>query len=174
MHHMNSEEINTFWEFERRWYNEKSHGNTGRPLLIKDIYHHFVDSKLQPRRDDWDNQSDDRFYVDLNDTTREWEDWRKQRMKNQGKYNELEKKAHLSFDDCAAACKSLGIDECFQYKFQAGICSISKAFRLGKPVKPESGDNKKRSISGWDVDKIRQWVEKQGDCKRVLWPDIKS
>ncbi|KAK3689206.1 glycosyltransferase family 31 protein [Podospora appendiculata] len=172
MHHMNSEEISTFWEFERRRTAKAAKAGDSTPLLIKDIYTEYLASKLQPKREDWDNRSDDRFYLDTEDQSKKWEDWQLGRMKPYKDYNAFEKKAHLSFEDCAAACESLSESECFQYKYQKGICMFSRSVMLGKPVKED--DDLGHTISGWDVKKIDAWVKAQGECTKILWPEVKT
>lgn len=167
MHHMNAEEINSFWHFEQRRQAALTSAGESRPLLLKDIYEEFLAPHLAETREDWDNAADNRYYLDM-DSDRKWHDWQTKRMKQASEYNEFEKVAHQSFEDCAAACKSLGEDECFRYKYEKGACSISNSFIMGKPVKKESGD--KKVISGWDVEKIQAWVKKQGSCSKVQWP----
>ncbi|KAK3321736.1 glycosyltransferase family 31 protein [Apodospora peruviana] len=168
MHHMNGEEINTLWDFERLRRSSGSASPT-KPLLIKDIYQHYLAPKLQPVRMDWDNLADDRFYLDASDTAYVYEEWMIGRTKKAEDMSDLEKKAHMSFEDCRAACESLSAEECFSYQFQPGMCKTSKAFMLGKPVKKDVKGG--RMLSGWDVDKIKAWIEKQGDCGRVKWPE---
>lgn len=171
MHHMNAEEINTFWDFEKRRTRELAASGESRPLVLKDIYDEFLAPHLNETREDWDNMADNRYYLDQ-ESGHKWEDWRLKRMKKAEDYNEHEKKAHESFEACAAACKSLGPDECFRYKYEKGSCSISNAFIMGKPVKRES-DKDKRVMSGWDVDKINKWIKKQGTCSNIRWPNVK-
>jgi hypothetical protein len=166
MHHMNSEEINAFWAYESKRYASQDLPSSPPPLRIKDIYDEFFAPKLVPSREDWDNLSDDVFY--LNSSTRDFEEWEVNRAKKKD-MNEFEEAAHLSFDNCRAACESL--KDCFQYRFQDGICGTSWAFKLGKPMKKASQE-KKRWMSGWDVAKIKQWIEKQGDCGKVKWPEV--
>ncbi|KAK0724601.1 hypothetical protein B0H67DRAFT_482530 [Lasiosphaeris hirsuta] len=170
MHHMNSEEINTFWNFERDFRRAQGHGSAQQPLLIKDIYHHYFESKLQARRDDWDNHSDDRFYLETN-STYEWEDWQVERVRDQNSYNEFQAKAHLSFEACEAACQSLDDHECFQFQYRDGACSTSKSFQLGKPVKNDGNDSH-RTSSGWDVKKIQKFATEHAKCPTIHWPNV--
>ncbi|KAK4462661.1 hypothetical protein QBC42DRAFT_77516 [Cladorrhinum samala] len=172
MHHMNAEEINAFWQFERkRMVAESRAGRPLRPIVIRDIFDEFLKPKLTETREDWDNAADNIYYLDLSDPKHKWEDWQINRMKSKEKLNDLEKKAHLSFKDCAAACKSVGINECFQYRYQGGACSFSKAFLLGKPVRKAEHD-KDRIYSGWDVDKIKKWIGEQKPCDEIRWPQV--
>ncbi|KAL2017421.1 hypothetical protein VTK56DRAFT_2223 [Thermocarpiscus australiensis] len=172
MHHMNSEEINTFWHFERKRRLAQAEAGTSRPLLLKDIFEEYLAPNLISTREDWDNNADNRFYLDT-EGDREWEDWQLNRMKNKDEYNEFENKAHRSFEDCGAACKSVGPDECFMYRYRNGECSFSNAFQLGKPVKKES-DDRKRTMSGWDVEKINAWIQEYGACDRAYWPKVEQ
>ncbi|KAH8884908.1 hypothetical protein GQ53DRAFT_660915 [Thozetella sp. PMI_491] len=169
MHHLDSEEISTFWEFERKRYASQNLPSTPPALRIKDIYYEYLHPKLQKTREDWDNGADDRFYLDRDD--KRW-DWQKDRVWDTDKYTDLQKKAHGSFEDCRAACESLPFEECFMYQYTDGLCSTSRSFQLGKPVKKED-DKKKRIMSGWDVDKIKKWISDQGECSKVRWPDVR-
>ncbi|KAK0611898.1 glycosyltransferase family 31 protein [Immersiella caudata] len=166
MHHMNSQEIDEFWSFERSWNSVSRY----RPLLIKDVYHQYLGPKLQSIREDWDNNSNDQHYFDPTSRSQDWSD-KKDKVKDRDKYNAAEKVAHLSAGKCAAACKSA--KECFQWKYYHGLCSFHKEFSMGKPVKRHP-DSAKQVISGWDVEKILKWINDQGDCGRVDWPDIKT
>lgn len=162
---MNSEEISSFWEFEQRFYN--SHQTLSmqhRTLVFKDIYEEFLAPKLKDKRDNWDNLSEDRYYLDP--SAKQYEKWQLDRAKKDDK-SEIEQAAHKSFEDCRKMCEE--VKECFQFRFQDGICAYSRGFMLGKPKKPES-DEKKRWISGWATSKIRAWIQEQGDCTAPVWP----
>jgi hypothetical protein len=173
MHHMNSEEINTFWAFEQRRTRELAASGQSRPLVIKDIYDEFLAPHLNETREDWDNLADNRYYLDTESGDHKWEDWQVGRMKKADDYNEAEKSAHTSFEACGAACKSLGANECFRYRYEKGACSISNSFIMGHPVKRERGEHL-RVMSGWDVAKINAWIKKQGTCSRVHWPKVET
>ncbi|KAK0705822.1 hypothetical protein B0T21DRAFT_299118 [Apiosordaria backusii] len=171
MHHMNAEEINTFWHFERKRYHRLAQSGTkARPLVIRDIFDEFLAPRLNDTREDWDNNADNRFYLDQSND-RKWDDWMTNRMKKQDQYNEYERKAHESFEACGAACKSLG-NECFMYRYKDGACSIANAFQLGKPLKKATGND--RTMSGWDVEKIKKWVAEQPACDEIHWPEVKT
>ncbi|KAK4185432.1 hypothetical protein QBC35DRAFT_439459 [Podospora australis] len=172
MHHMNSEEIERFWNFERERARRKaqSPADTQRPLLIRDIYYEYVAPKLNETRKDWDNLSENQFY--LSDDV-EYDDWMSGRIKPKDQYNEEEKNAHLSFEDCGRACKSLGPDECFQWRYKDGTCGFSNSFLLGHPVEKET-EEKDRWISGWDMEKIDAWVERHATCDDIRWPKVKG
>lgn len=180
MHHLNSEEINSFWHFERKREHAKLFPSPQhpppkslrRPLILKDIYDEFVSPYLLPLREDWDNRADNRFYLDTEtDPNRNWDDWYVKRTKKPEEFNDYEKVAHRSAEDCDRACKSLKGDECFMWKWNDGACAMSGSFQMGKPVKKE-GEERKRTMSGWDVEKIRAWIEKQGECGKINWPKV--
>lgn len=161
---MNSEEISEFWEFERQRYAKNQ-----RPLVIKEVYHRFMEPRLVQKRENWDNSAEDWFYIDFDAKDHEWEDWRVDKAVAEEEKSKLGKKAHRSFDDCARACE--GHHECFQFVWQDGCCGMKRTFMLGWPVKEEK-EEEKRKNSGWDVAKIKKWVKNQGKCKEVIWPDI--
>lgn len=161
---MGSEEVSEFWEFERRRY-----ATTQSPLVLKEIYHEFVENKLIPVREDWDNHSDDWLYIDQSSEDHEWEDWQIERAVKEEEKSELEKKAHNSFDDCSRACEEH--DECFQYVWQNDCCGMKRSICLGWPVKKEYED-RKRAKSGWNIAKIKKWVDEQGECTEIIWPDL--
>ncbi|GAB1318272.1 N-acetylgalactosaminide beta-1,3-galactosyltransferase [Madurella fahalii] len=170
MHHMNSEEINTFWHFERKRTLAQAKSGSSRPLVLRDIFEEFLEPNLNATREDWDNHSDNRYYLAPD---RQWEDWKMGRVKNKDEYNEHEKKAHESFEACGAACKSVEPKDCFQYRYKDGECSFSNAFLLGNPVKKED-DDKKRTMSGWDIEKIQSWIKAQAPCDNIRWPKVET
>lgn len=160
---MNSEEISTFWEFERKRYRTNQ-----KPLIFSEVYDEFIGSKIQPFRADWDNAADDWFYIDFERPDHAWEEWRIQRARKEEEKDETEKVAHTSWENCRAAC--LENDGCYQFSWHDYCCSMHRSFRLGKPVKKEP-DESMRTISGWNIDKINKWKEEQGQCgDRVEWP----
>ena len=163
MHHLNSEEVSSFWEFEQRRFPRGQ-----RTLLIKDIFHEFVEPKLVAEREDWDNLSYDRYYLNAS-AGFSYESWEIDRAHYDGELTELEQRAHLSFEDCGRMCASK--DECFQYRYQNGICGYARAFMLGKPMKRE-WEERRRWRSGWDLEKIRNWVAAHRECKEIYWPDV--
>jgi hypothetical protein len=178
MHHMNSEEISTFWDFERRHFwtlasQKPSDIKARRPLLLRDIYHEFLQPKLVRAREDWDNLADDIYYFDADSPDHEWEEWRLGRLRKEEEKNDEEKKAHLGFSECRAACESVGTDTCMSFKYFDGLCGFGRAFQLGKPVKRHE-QQEKRTMSGWPVAKIEKWIKEQGDCSKVEWPEVKK
>lgn len=165
MHHMNSEEVNSFYDFEHSRY-AKEDPKHQSVLRIKDIYEHFVASKLVETRDDWDNLSEDTYYLNRSDGRHE--EWEINRAKPADQLNEAEKLAHLDLEHCRLACES--VSECFQYRWKDGICGTARAFMLGRPRRRDGNEEHKRWKSGWLVDKIHRWIEEQGECKGVEWP----
>lgn len=171
LHKLNSEEVASIWDFEqRRLANHSGPVSTLPPLLIKDLYYEYFQPKLVQKLEDWDNMYDDYlnnvwYYLDKDDKNHDWENFHDQKyiwhMKDKNQLNDLEKKAHKSFDDCRKACESL--DECLQFRWQDDACAMSKNFRLGNPMRKED-EPSKRWMSGWDVEKINKWIDAQDEC----------
>lgn len=167
MHHMNSEEISSFWEYERRRYRKDQ-----SPLLFKEVFQDLIYPKLQHShsREDWDNFSDDWYYIDFDRPDHQWEEWRVGRSVLEEKKTETERRAHASWQDCQAACDEHA--ECFQYFWHNECCAMHRSFRLGTPRK-KSDDETLRHISGWNLDRIDQWLEQNGGCDdRIDWPEL--
>lgn len=170
MHHVGSEEMSVFWEFEMRRYLESA--NTGSdaqqpsPILLRDMYLEYALPRLSNARDDWNNVSQDVIY--LNGTATEGE---QKKVVPVAKQSQVEKAAHASPDGCRTACENMR--DCFQYSyFYEGKCILSKSFKIGYPTKHEE-ELVKRQTSGWLLDRIEAWVEKQGECKGPKWPNAK-
>jgi len=167
MHHMNSEEVSSFWEYERDFFKKNSESlTTQRTMLLKDIYAHFLAPKMRASREDWDNLSDDVFYLDRD--AKKHEDWVLERTKK-GPMSQVERKAHKSYDDCRAMCEA--VKDCFQFMYHDGVCASSTSFKLGRPNRSEQMLSK-RYRSGWIVPKINKWIERQGECKKPIWPAV--
>ncbi|KAM4059198.1 glycosyltransferase family 31 protein [Hirsutella rhossiliensis] len=157
MHHAGAEEVSELYAFEKE-------RDFSYPMRIKDLYHRFVKDQLMARRDDWDNLSDNVFY--LNSSAYEYLDWEKKKAKTEN-LSALEMLAHESFDDCRRACHSL--PECLQFRFYHGICAISHTIKHGHPTKQEPYQHW-RFMSGWNVKRIEEWVEEHDDCGEVEFP----
>lgn len=158
MHHVGSEEVSELYAFDQ----EKTFS---APVRIRDLYYRFVEPRLAPSRTNWDNLSDDTFY--LNSTAMQYQDWELARAKKEG-LTEVEQKAHLSFIDCGKACQEN--QSCLQYRFHQGICAFSSKIKHGHPTKKEEKDED-RWLSGWNVDRIREWVKTNDHCKPdFAWP----
>lgn len=162
MHHMNSEEISSFWEFERRRYQTQQ-----MPLVFAEVYQEFIAPQIRDMREDWDNASDEFFLLDFD---MPWEDWRKDRAVTEEMKSEADKVGHTSWEACREACMQR--DNCYQWYWHDEVCCMQTNFRLGRPMKKEE-EPVRRSISGWNVDKINRWIEEAGQCgSRVEWPDV--
>ncbi|KAJ6441810.1 glycosyltransferase family 31 protein [Purpureocillium lavendulum] len=160
MHHAGAQEVSDIYAFEKG-------RNFSDPLRIKDLYHEFVEDQLVVSRNDWNNLSDDVFY--LNRSASSYSDWELGRAKK-GDLSALEAAAHRSFDDCRKACD--GDQTCLQYRFWNGICSFSKTIKHGSPTKLES-EAWWRYKSGWNIKRIKEWVAAHDTCGSVDFP-IKS
>ncbi|KAL7798237.1 glycosyltransferase family 31 protein [Trichoderma ceciliae] len=162
MHHVGSEELSDLYAFERE-------RNFASPMRIKDLYHHFVAPQLAPSRPDWDNLSDDVFY--LNASSNMHDDEQLRRAKKKG-LSPLEKTAHLSFDNCRQACQA--DKACLQYRFHHGVCGFSWKIKHGYP-KPKEDHILDRWMSGWEVEKIQAWVQEHGKCDdKIKWPLVQT
>lgn len=145
------------------WAFEKQRLFAG-PVRIRDLYRKFVAPRLEATRDDWDNLSDDFFY--LNTSASAYSEWELERVKP-GELTKREAVAHRSFDDCRRACQS--DKSCMQYRFWNGICSVSRSIRHGKPAKKEE-DKWWEYRSGWMVDRIQAWIRANDDCGAMHFP----
>ncbi|GJN74520.1 hypothetical protein PLICBS_008611 [Purpureocillium lilacinum] len=157
MHHAGAQEISDIYAFEKG-------RNFSYPLRIKDLYHEFVEDQLVVSRNDWNNLSDDVFY--LNKSASAYSDWELGRAKK-GDLTALEAVAHRSFEDCRKACD--GASDCLQYRFWNGICSFSKTIKHGNPTKLEK-EVWWRFKSGWNLKRIKEWVTAHDTCGSVSFP----
>ncbi|KAL2177325.1 uncharacterized protein P884DRAFT_299738 [Thermothelomyces heterothallicus CBS 202.75] len=180
MHHMGADEINTFWHFERRHHEQHQQG-AWRPLLLRDIYHDFV----APHLSNSDGRRRARTGTTWRPTASTWTRagpatgpnimiliiiypaWQLNRTHPLAEQTEPERAAPRSPADCAAACRALPAGEYFRYKYADGACSVAASFALGRPA-----ETAKRTVSGWEVDRIRDWVRRQGGCAAVEWPAV--
>lgn len=161
LHHVVAEEISDLYALDKE-------RKFARPLRIKELYHKFLAPHLVDARPDWDNLSDDVLY--LNTSIAKYDEHLVNRAKKDG-LSDKEAVAYKSFDDCRNACLSL--DNCFQFRFQNNICSLSYKIRHGRPTQKDDDDSK-RYMSGWNVKKINEWVEKQGDCGKTFKWSVKD
>ncbi|KAI1456488.1 glycosyltransferase family 31 protein [Annulohypoxylon moriforme] len=160
-------------KFEKRFY--ESQGTAQPTLRFKDIYHQFVAPNLKPRRNDWDNMSDDVVYLDPNHGERflPWqrEKDRLKKLQSQLHVPAIEMNAYKSYENCRKLCKS--VNNCFQFSYHNGACIYNKSFKLGKPtIKTDKKADK--WISGWNVERIQAWVEEQGQCDDPVWPNLQQ
>lgn len=160
LHHVGAEEINDLHTLER----DREFAGT---LRIKDLYHRFIEPYIAASRADWDNWSDDVLYLNRSSQTYKHEKWELEKAKKDN-LSESELQAHESFDHCRTACLSL--DDCLQFRFYKGVCSVGHALRHGS-AKKRDNENSEQMMSGWNVPRVQQWIENQGDCGEPLkWP----
>ncbi|KHN94099.1 uncharacterized protein MAM_08029 [Metarhizium album ARSEF 1941] len=159
LHHVNGEEINDLYAFERKQQFAKS-------ITIKDVYDRFVANHLRESRSDWDNGSEDVYYLD-----REAKSYGESELDKAktGDLSAQEREAHKSSAGCKEACYSQ--EDCFQWRHRDGICGLAYGkIRLGDAVKGD-GDEVTRSSSGWHMERINKWVDEQGSCHETYeWP----
>ncbi|KAI1135815.1 glycosyltransferase family 31 protein [Hypoxylon sp. FL0543] len=171
MHHLDPEEISSFWRFEKRFYESQTFP---RPIIrFKDVYEEFVEPKLLPERYDWDNLSEDVLYLDPNHPERftqeeKAKDHTKKLLK-QFHIPAVERDAYKSFKHCSLLCSSLR--KCFQFSYHNGACAYNKSFRLGRLTK-KTDKKEERWISGWKQRQICDWADEHRDCKQLVWPNI--
>jgi hypothetical protein len=129
---------------------------------------------LNATRADWDNYSDDIVFRSPKLEPHE-------RQRPIGELSPIEQLAHLSFANCGAAC--IADKDCFAYSFrtdktndgskdegsgsEGDLCSFSKGFKMGSKRIAKDGVS---MSSGWDVEKIKSFVEEMGSCWRPQWP----
>lgn len=160
MHHVGVQDVSDLDAFEKA-------ANSQNITRIKDFYHYFFEPHLVPWRQDWDNLSDNEWYLDVNATH---EDWQIAKAKTEN-LSPLQEVAYVNPEACEKACDS--IDDCFQWRFHKGICAIDRSFHHGNPVKVH-GNPQIRMTSGWNMDRIQKWVAGNDACDGVDWPDIKD
>ena len=168
MHHVDSEEMSLFWEFETKTYLKRKAGGEPTPVTIRDMYFQYFEPRTAEHREDWNNVSDDIIFINPNRKAQEHE---KPKLIPANKQQDWQKVAHKSFSNCRTACEKT--PECFQFVYyNSETCCLSKSFKIGYPTsRPE--DVKKREASGWLTDRIKEWVEKQGECTALIWPSVK-
>lgn len=162
MNHLGSEELSALYAFER----ERKFAS---PLRIRDLYYQFVAPRLVPIRPDWDNLSDDVFYLNISENTYSHYQLRKAKLEG---LSPLENVAHSNFDSCQRACH---VDPaCLQYTYHNGVCGFSWTIKHGLP-KPKTSRTYDRWMSGWDIDKIQVWVQEHDDCDdEIQWPLVQT
>ncbi|KAI0008990.1 hypothetical protein F4779DRAFT_618113 [Xylariaceae sp. FL0662B] len=152
--------------FEERFYQSRTAPGLLRPSIrFKDIYEEFVLPKLESRREDWDNMSEDAYYLNPNI---EYMQWQKNLAKH-GPLTPIESDAHKSFEHCREMCDCF--PDCFQFSYHNGICAYHKGFKLGEP-RMRTRKEDRRWISGWSVPKIKAWIAEQEECEDAVWPRL--
>jgi hypothetical protein len=83
-------------------------------------------------------------------------------------WSELEMVAHRSWDDCEKSCKEN--KGCFQwvYREKQQKCNLAWSMRIGSR-QPLDTIEEDRARSGWDIEKIWNWVEERGNCTMPEW-----
>ena len=165
MHHVDSEEMAIFWDFESRHYQKVETRRPLRPILLRDMYLEYFVPLMTDSLDNWDNLAADKVYDNRTEPEKGWNPLAK------GRDREWETQAFASAAQCRTACEKT--KECFQYTFHHdGRCGLGKAFRIGYPLNPNEGDQAKRQTSGWLTGRIKAWADAQGACDKVLWPKV--
>lgn len=169
MHHMNSEEISTFWEWETKRYADPAVAANPPVTRIKDVFEAFMKPRLVAKREDWDNRAEDRFFLVQTDGGRQFADWEIDRQKKKEELTETEKVAHENPEACSAACRET--DGCFSWRWQNGLCGLSWTFRMGHPVK-KAEQEKDRFTSGWNIEGINKFISNNRNCGKAKWPEV--
>ncbi|KAH8886006.1 hypothetical protein GQ53DRAFT_750838 [Thozetella sp. PMI_491] len=167
MHHVDSEEMSLFWEYEMNRHLEIAEKTSAvvSPVLLRDMYFQYFAPRVSDVRDDWDNISGDVLYLAGRPS-----DGEKSKVVPERKRKDYEKVAHHSVENCRTACEKM--PDCFQYLFKPDeFCKLGKSFRIGYPMAPEK-DPAKRHTAGWLRERIQAWVDAQGECESAIWPTI--
>lgn len=166
MHHVGSEEMSLFWEYEMKRHLAAENTSEPHPVLIRDMYLEYFLPRATDARDDWNNASKDVLLLGRAPTEDE-----KGIAVPDAKKSDIERVAHASFEGCRAACKATA--SCFQFSFVGeGKCALGKSFKIGYPTGKEK-DEAKRTRSGWLTERIKGWVEEQGECEPE-WPEVRA
>lgn len=160
MHHLSTEELSSFFEYETAYYASLPASETPTPMLLRTIHDAFFAPRLTSRREDWDNLSFDRLYLNATETPGK----KKKVVPEDKKTTEELRQAHFSFEHCRRACEADA--KCFQFSFGEGVCAFGESMKVGGPV-PGKGH-----MAGWDVDKIKGWVGEHEKCEEVRWPKV--
>lgn len=164
MHHIGAEEMSLFWEFEVKRQLAGENTTQPNPVLIRDMYVEYFLPRATDSRDDWNNVSKDVTLLNRAPTREE----RDTAVPDEEK-SDVEAVAHTSFEKCRAACKAM--PECFQFSFvKEEKCALSKSFKIGYPAS-RAEDPEKKTTSGWLTERIKMWIEKQGECE-AKWPEV--
>ncbi|EHK27156.1 glycosyltransferase family 31 protein [Trichoderma virens Gv29-8] len=164
MHHVNSEEISSVWQYEQT--RTKQVGTPYDFMQIREMYYAFFAPKMVSFRKDWDNLSDDTCYIAPDEESqKKATQQQRDRQVKEGDKNVVQKYAHNSPAACAKVCEAAD-RKCFQWRFQKNVCCTAKSFKLGKPKKEKNDGDK--WTSGWFVRGINDWIETKGECP-VEW-----
>ncbi|KAI9825516.1 MAG: hypothetical protein M1819_000508 [Sarea resinae] len=153
-HHMSSEEIHRVWKFEAQ------RNQSAGPLLLSEIFDHFVQPIIAPTREDWDNLSHDLIYRSASAIAGEEATYA---GKSYDTLTPPEREASFSFEHCRAAC--IDNPECKQFKFQNQTCSLARAISRGTASAPKPADQGGRVMSGWMVERVEAFKQRMGPCE---------
>ena len=92
--------------------------------------------------------------------TEDWDNVSSKSERGSGLTGGEDKRIRPEFvDECATACEANA--NCKQYIHDAETCFIGKAIRLSQRKEPKNGN---RWRSGWQQDRIADWISKQPSC----------
>jgi hypothetical protein len=177
MHHLTAEEVSSIWTFEQ------ARGFDAEPMRFQTLYHEFLSPHLQSRRDDWDNLASDLYYLnntaadarkaseeageEVDEGGSKFEDWEIEKSgKKHWRLSPEEEVAFVNAESCEQACVTMR--DCMQWKYRAGLCILDKRASMGRPEK--RGEEAKKLTSGWMVERIREWAEREECHGSVKWP----
>ncbi len=78
--------------------------------------------------------------------------------------------AYKSVEDCKRACKEN--PECYQWLWDEKSCKLGKGFKLGHLRVAREGEAV--FTSGWDFERMKEFVAKNTGCKAPLWEPYKT
>ncbi|KUJ17074.1 glycosyltransferase family 31 protein [Mollisia scopiformis] len=139
LHHIAGEDMQSLWQWVEDW---KVKTMNMHPLLFKDLFD-YIAPQITSILEDWDNTDDSM------------------------KIYPTKKASHTTFDDCKGACEADKL--CFQFVYNGTTCALSHHIRLGR-ARSSKGDGygAQRYISGWNVERVRDWTMKT-DCASAHW-----
>jgi hypothetical protein len=164
-HHMRPTEIRSLWEFEQEWQRTND-----SPLRHGDVFKDYLLPIMTKKREGWDN------YCVFNP------DYNQEAWSSNGEVVDSPfRKANESFEACRIACESKV--DCVQFSYGLSGCLVSNEARLGRKATSqclkydksahkceapkETGQELPEPVSGWMVERLRQYVTAMEDvCKK--------
>jgi hypothetical protein len=110
-------------------------------------------------RTNWDNVSDDLVYEPPQDESKKGDSAHDPKLY-----------AYKSSENCRRACKENV--ECYQWLWDERSCKLGKGFKLGHLRVAREGEA--MFTSGWDFERIKDFVAKNTGCKAPLWEAYKT
>ena len=110
-------------------------------------------------RTDWDNVSDDLVYDPLQSESKKGD------SSHNPKFY-----AYKSLENCKRACKENL--ECFQWLWDERSCKLGKGLKLGHLRESREGEAK--LTSGWDFERMKDFITENTGCKAPLWEAYKT